>query len=45
LAEESLLKKNFIKAKKYVDLALKQKTITNSYKLRGLDILSRIKTR
>ena len=45
LAEESLLKKNFIKAKKYVDLALKQKTITNSYKMRGLDILSRIKTR
>ena len=45
LAEEALLKKNFIKAKKYVDLALKQKTITNSYKLRGLDILSRIKTR
>lgn len=45
LAEESLLKKNFIKAKKYVDLALKQKTITNSYKLRGLDILSRIKTK
>ncbi|MDC1067120.1 M48 family metalloprotease [Alphaproteobacteria bacterium] len=45
LAEEALLKKNFIKAKKYVDLALKQKTITSSYKLRGLDILSRIKTR
>ena len=45
LAEEALLKKNFIKAKKYVDLALKQKTITNFYKLRGLDILSRIKTR
>ena len=45
LAEEALLKKDFIKAKKYVDLALKQKTITSSYKLRGLDILSRIKTR
>jgi len=43
LAEEALLKKNFIKAKKYVDIGLKQKTITESYKLRGLDILSRIK--
>ena len=45
LAEEALLKKNFIKAKKYVDIGLKQKTITASYKLRGLDILSRIKTK
>ena len=45
LAEEALLKKNFIKAKKYVDIGLKQKNITESYKFRGLDILSRIKTK
>ena len=45
LAEEALLKKNFIKAKKYVDMGLEQKNITESYKMRGLDILSRIKTK
>ena len=43
LAEEALLKNNFIKAKKYVDLANKQPSIPNSYKLRGADILARIK--
>jgi len=45
LAEEALLKKNFMKAKKYVDMGLKQKNITESYKMRGLDILSRIRTK
>ena len=45
LAEEALLKKNFIKAKKYVDLAFTEKTLTNSYRFRGLDILSKIKNR
>ena len=43
LAEESMIKKNFIKAKKYVDLAIKYPTIPNSYRLRGRDILNRIK--
>ena len=43
LAEEALIKKNFIKAKKYVDLANKQATLPPSYKLRGSDILARIK--
>ncbi len=43
LAEEALIKKNFIKAKKYVDLAYSDPSIPNSYKLRGADILSRIK--
>lgn len=43
LAEESLIKKNFIKAKKYVDLAIKYPKIPNSYRLRGRDILNRIK--
>ena len=43
LAEEALIKKNFIKAKKYVDLANKQSSLPLSYKLRGLDILTRIK--
>ena len=43
LAEEALIKKNFIKAKKYVDLANKQVTLPPSYKLRGSDILARIK--
>ena len=45
LAEEALLKKNFINAKKYVDIGLKQEDITEAYKMRGLDILSRIKTK
>ena len=43
LAEEALIKKNFIKAKKYVDLANKQTSLPLSYKLRGSDILNRIK--
>ena len=43
LAEESLIKKNFIKAKKYVDLANNQPSIPSSYKLRGEDILARMK--
>ena len=43
LAEEALIKKNFIKAKKYVDLANKQPSIPSSYKLRGADIIARIK--
>ena len=43
LAEEALIKKNFIKAKKYVDLANSDPSIPNSYKLRGADILARIK--
>ena len=45
LAEEALLKKNFIKAKKYVDIGLEQNNIEETYKMRGLDILSRIKTK
>ena len=43
LAEEALIKKNFIKAKKYVDLANDDPSIPNSYKLRGADIIARIK--
>ncbi len=43
LAEEAIIKKNFIKAKKYVDLANKQIDLPSSYKLRGSDILARIK--
>ena len=43
LAEEALIKKNFIKAKKYVNLANKQASLPLSYKLRGSDILTRLK--
>lgn len=43
LAEEALIKKNFIKAKKYVALAKKQASLPLPYKLRGSDIISRIK--
>ena len=43
LAEEFLIKKNFIKAKKYVDLANKQVSLPSFYKLRGEDILARIR--
>ena len=43
LAEEALIKKNFIKAKKYVDLANKHPSLPISYKLRGSDILNKIK--
>jgi len=45
LAEEALIKKNFIKAKKYVDLANKQTSLPKSYKLRGSDILNKIKSK
>ena len=45
LAEEALIKKNFIKAKKYVDIAFKQKSIKEAYKLRGLDILAKIEVK
>ena len=43
LAEEALIKKNFIKAKKYVDLANRQVSLPSIYKLRGDDILARIR--
>ena len=43
LAEEALIKKNFIKAKKYVDMANKQASLPSNYKLRGSDILARIR--
>ena len=43
LAEEVLIKKNFIKAKKYVDLANEYPSLPLSYKIRGSDILARIK--
>ena len=43
LAEEALIKKNFIKAKKYVDLANRQVNLPPIYKLRGTDILAKIK--
>ena len=45
LAEEALIKKNFIKAKKYVDIANKQSGLPITYKLRGTDILNRIKSK
>ena len=45
LAEEAMIKKNFIKAKKYVDLALKDETLAISYRLRGNDILARLNNR
>ena len=45
LAEESMIKKNFIKAKKYVGLALKDDTLPISYRLRGNDILARLNNR
>ena len=42
LAEEAFIQKNFIRAKKYVDLANKQDSLPISYKLRGSDILNKI---
>ncbi len=42
LAEEALIKKNFIKAKKYVDMANRQAKLPTSYRVRGADILARI---
>ena len=43
LAEEAFIRKNFIKAKKYVDIANKQPDLPMSYKLRGSDILNKLK--
>jgi predicted Zn-dependent protease len=43
LAEEALIKKNFLKAKKYVNLALKFPELSEEYRLRGQEILIRIK--
>ena len=43
LAEEALIKTNFLKAKRYVDLAFKFPQLSNEYKLRGKDILIRVK--
>ena len=43
LAEEAFIRKNFIKAKKYVDIANKQPDLPISYKLRGSDILNKLK--
>ena len=43
LAEEALIKKNFLKAKKYVNLALKFPQLSQEYRLRGKDILLRTK--
>jgi hypothetical protein len=40
-----MIKKNFIKAKKYVGLALKFDTLPISYRLRGNDILARLNNR
>ena len=41
LAEEALIKKNFLKAKKYVNLAFKFPQLSEEYRLRGNDILFR----
>ena len=43
LAEEAVIKKKFIKAKKYVNLAFKYPQLSASYRIRGKDILARIK--
>ncbi|MDC0548163.1 M48 family metalloprotease [Alphaproteobacteria bacterium] len=43
LAEEALIKKNFLKAKKYVNLAFKFPELTEKYRLRGQEILIRTK--
>ena len=43
LAEEALIKKNFLKAKKYVNLAFKFPELTEEYRLRGHEILIRTK--
>ena len=45
LAEEAMIKKNFKKAKKYVDIALKFPLLPIPYRLRGNDITARIKTK
>ena len=43
LAEEALMKKNFLKAQKYVNLAFKYPQLSKEYRLRGKDILFRVK--
>ena len=43
LAEEALIKKNFLKAVKYVNLAFKFPQLSKQYRLRGKDILVRAK--
>ena len=45
LAEESIIKRDFKKAKKYVDIALKDPTLPINYRLRGNDITTRIKNK
>ena len=43
LAEEAFIKKNFLKAQKYVSLAFKYPQLSKEYRLRGKDILFRVK--
>ena len=43
LAEEALIKNNFKKAKKYVDIAIKFPLLPISYRLRGDDIITKIR--
>ena len=43
LAEEAMIKNNFKKAKKYVDIGLRDTLLPTSYRLRGNDINARIK--
>ena len=43
LAEEAMIKNNFKKAKKYVDIALRDTSLSIPYRLRGNDINARIK--
>ena len=45
LAEEAMIKNNFKKAKKYVDIGLRDTSLPISYRLRGNDITARIKTK
>ena len=45
LAEEALIKKNFLKAKKYVNLAFKFPELSEEYRLRGQEILIRTKAK
>ena len=40
-----LIKRDFKKAKKYVDIALKDPTLPINYRLRGNDITTRIKNK
>jgi len=43
LAEEAMIKNNFKKAKKYVDIGLKDSSLPIPYRIRGNDITARIK--